>query len=120
MQNYVDRTRYEHRHLCGPRIVAKLTGAAKLSVENKPPGWLNQPEGAHVLIDHLRSLGRSAVPELVKGIQNYFIKMGRSKGKSMEAYITRSESEHEKLRKACARVQKDKSKKKPDRRVLQP
>ena len=54
MNYYVDGTKWEDRYLCGPRLVARLTGAAATACIGRPRGWLSNSWGADTLLEYLQ------------------------------------------------------------------
>ena len=55
------------RYLCGPKLAAELTGAAKRLVAGRPADWLSHSDGVRRLMDHLRtSLGKPQIAELTE------------------------------------------------------
>ena len=76
------------RYLCGPKLAAELTGAAKRLVAGRPADWLSHPDGVRRLMDHLRtSLGKPQIAELTERLSRFFKGSRRRTGKSMNDYI---------------------------------
>ena len=47
---YEDTVKWENRYLCGPRLAAELSGAAKAAIGNKKRGWLSRSDGVEKFI----------------------------------------------------------------------
>ena len=81
---------YHKRYLCGPRLSAELTGAAKRMLIGKPADWVSFNGGVQLFLQHLRqSLGRLRLPEATDFLNKYFRNGRRKYGESMNDYITR-------------------------------
>ena len=81
---------YQKRYLCGPRIQAELTGAARRLVAGKSPTWLSHSGGVRELMRHLRScLGKPQIAELSEFLNRYFKNSRRKPSESINEYVTR-------------------------------
>ena len=81
---------WEKRYLCGPKVAANLTGAAKRYVAGRHPSWLSHSKGVEDLLAHLRaSLGRPQVSDLTDHLSRYFKGSRRRSGGSINDYISR-------------------------------
>ena len=108
---YEASTAQHKRELCGPRLVAELTGAAKRMVAGRHPGWVAHYEGVRVLMEHLRGqLGRPQIPELTEHLSRYFKHCKRKPQESMNDYITRKAESYLRATQSLARVMKSKKK----------
>ena len=108
---YEASTAQHKRELCGPRLVAELTGAAKRMVAGRHPGWVAHYNGVQVLMDHLRGqLGRPQIPELTEHLSRYFKHCKRKAQESMNDYITRKAESYMRATQALGRVLKSKKK----------
>ena len=98
-------TQYQKRYLCGPRLQAELTGAAKRLVIGQRPEWLSFAGGVERLLEHLgRCLGKPQIPELTDLMSKYFRGSRRKTGESMSDYITRKCEIYIRAQQAMARV----------------
>ena len=78
------------RYLCGPKILAELTGAAKRLVAGKRHDWVSHTGGVQELMRHLRAcLGKPLVSDLTEHLNRYFKSSRRRPNESMNDYITR-------------------------------
>ena len=78
------------RYLCGPKLIAELTGAAKRLVAGKRHDWVSHNNGVQELMKHLRScLGKPQVSELTEHLNRYFKNSRRRANESINEYITR-------------------------------
>ena len=92
------------RYLCGPKLAAKLTGAAKRLVAGRPADWLSHPDGVRRLMNHLRtSLGKPQIAELTEQLSRFFKGSRRRAGESINDYITRK---NEIYLRACQALQR--------------
>ena len=83
-------TAWEKRYLCGPKLAAALTGAAKRHVSGRNPSWLSHGRGVQDLLNHLRaSLGRPQVSDLTEHLSRYFKGSRRRSGETINDYISR-------------------------------
>ena len=83
---------YQKRYLCGPRIQAELTEAARRLVAGKSPTWLSHSGGVRELMRHLRScLGKPQIAELSEFLilNRYFKNSRRKPSESINEYVTR-------------------------------
>ena len=81
---------WEKRYLCGPRLAAQLSGAAKRYVAGRHPSWLAHVRGVEDLLAHLRtSLGKPQVSDLTEHLSRYFKGSRRRSGESVNEYISR-------------------------------
>ena len=98
---------YHKRYLCGPRLLAELSGPAKKYVVGKRPNWLSFEGGVECLMSFLRDkLGRPQIPELSDYLNAYFRQSKRKKGESMNSYIVRKVELYARAKQALSRVQK--------------
>ncbi|CAE7794080.1 GIP [Symbiodinium sp. CCMP2592] len=78
------------RYLCGPKLLAELTGAAKRLVAGKRHDWVSHNGGVQDLMKHLRAcLGKPMVSDLTEHLNRYFKSSRRRPNESMNDYITR-------------------------------
>ena len=78
------------RYLCGPKLIAELTGAAKRLVAGKRHDWVSHTGGVQDLMKHLRScLGKPLVSDLTEHLNRYFKNSRRRANESVNDYITR-------------------------------
>ncbi|CAE7853715.1 RE1 [Symbiodinium sp. KB8] len=78
------------RYLCGPKLIAELTGAAKRLVAGKRHDWVSHNRGVRDLMKHLRAcLGKPLVSDLTEHLNRYFKSSRRRPNESMNDYITR-------------------------------
>ncbi|CAE7455783.1 RE1 [Symbiodinium sp. CCMP2592] len=78
------------RYLCGPKLLAELTGAAKRLVAGKPHDWVSHSRGVRDLMKHLRAcLGKPLVSDLTEHLNRYFKSSRRRPNETMNDYITR-------------------------------
>ena len=78
------------RYLCGPKLIAELTGAAKRLVAGKRHDWVSHNRGVQDLMKHLRAcLGKPLVSDLTEHLNRYFKSSRRRPNESMNDYITR-------------------------------
>lgn len=97
---------HHKRGLCGPKLVAELSGTARKFVVGKRPDWLSYVGGVQRLMDHLRAhLGRPQIPELSEILMRYFRQSRRKKGESMNDFIVRKCEIYTRARQALSRVQ---------------
>ena len=83
-------TAMNKRYLCGPKLIAELTGAAKRLVAGKRHDWVSHNNGVQELMKHLRScLGKPQVSELTEHLNRYFKNSRRRANESINEYITR-------------------------------
>lgn len=70
---YEETIKWESRYLCGPRLAAELSGAAKAAISNKKRGWLSCRDGVKKLLRCLRdSMLEPALPEIGNRLRSYF------------------------------------------------
>ena len=94
----------QKRYLCGPRLAAELTGAAKRLVAGRHPEWLSHNDGVRRLTEHLRtSLGKPLLSELTEQLSRFFKGSRRRSGESINDYITRK---NEIYLRACQALQR--------------
>ena len=100
----------EKRYLCGPRVASELRGPAKRVLIGRPADWLSYDGGIRRLIDALRlERGQPKVPEMSELLMRYFKGTRRSKGESMNDYVTRKAEAYTRAQQSMARYQKDHS-----------
>ena len=62
---YEETVKWESRYLCGPRLAAELTGAARTAIANKKRGWLSSQDGVGKLLRCLKeTMSEPALPEI--------------------------------------------------------
>ena len=94
----------QKRYLCGPRLAAEFTGAAKRLVAGRHPEWLSHHDGVRRLTEHLRhSLGKPLLSELTEQLSRFFKGSRRRSGESINDYITRK---NEIYLRACQALQR--------------
>lgn len=97
---------YHKRYLCGPRLVAELSGTARKFVTGKRPDWLSYEGGVQYLMEYLRaSLGKPRIAELTEYLNRYFRQSRRRRMESMNDYIVRKSDLYSRARQALSRVQ---------------
>ena len=98
----------QKRYLCGPRLAAELTGAAKRLVAGRHPEWLSHHDGVRRLTEHLRhSLGKPLLSELTEQLSRFFRGSRRRSGESINDYITRKNEIYLRACQALQRVAPD-------------
>ena len=107
---YEETVKWESRYLCGPRLAAELTGAAKAAIANKKRGWLSQQDCVMKLLRCLReSVSEPALPEISNQLKVYFKQLRRRRGESMAAFCVRHREEYARTCKALTRVMRESS-----------
>ena len=97
---------FHKRYLCGPKLIAELSGAARKHVMGKRPDWVSYNGGVSHLLRHLRScLGRPTIPEMTEYLNKYFRQSRRRRMETMNAYITRKMETYHRARQALSRVE---------------
>ena len=48
---YEETVKWENRYLCGPRLAAELSGAARVVLANKKGGWLSTQDGSGKVVE---------------------------------------------------------------------
>eukprot|EP00959_Pyramimonas_sp_CCMP1952_P454504 9470007-Pyramimonas_sp.AAC.1 len=105
VMNYVDGTKWEDRYLCGPRLVARLSGPAATACIGRPRGWLSSMWGADKLLEHLQqTVMRQPVEDVGHYMEEYFVKLRRRRGEGMAEYCLRVHESYQRLRVALARM----------------
>lgn len=105
---YEDTVKWESRYLCGPRLAAELTGAAKAAISGKRRGWLSCHDGVEKLLRCLRtSMSEPALPEIANQLRAYFKVLRRRRGETMTAFIVRHREEYARTCKAMTRVMQE-------------
>lgn len=105
---------YHKRYLSGPKLVAKLSGAARKLIVGKRPDWLSHANGVNHLMQHLRrSLGKPQIPELTEHLTKYFRGSERKKMETMNDYVTRKMETYARAKQALMRVQQYKKHRTP-------
>lgn len=105
---YEDTVKWENRYLCGPRLAAELSGAAKAAIGNKKRGWLSRSDGVEKLIHCLRdAMAEPALPEIANQLKVYFKLLRRRKGETMSAFCVRHREEYARTCKAMTRVMRE-------------
>ena len=96
---------HHKRDLCGPKLIAQLSGTARKFVVGKKPNWVSFNGGVQRLLDHLRqSLGRPKIPELSELLNRFFRSSRRRRMETMNDYIVRKVELYARTRQAMARV----------------
>ena len=104
---YVAGTKYNERYLCGPRLQSRLEGPARTSTRGKPRDWLSHDEGAETLLQHLQfELAKPEISDSGSMFEEFFVKLRRRRGESMQSWITRHGEAYERTRVSLARVLK--------------
>ncbi|CAK0847608.1 unnamed protein product [Prorocentrum cordatum] len=105
VMNYVDGMKWEDRYLCGPRLVARLTGAAATACIGRPRRWLSNSWGADYLLEYLqKNVMRQPVEDVGHYMEEYFVKLRRRRGEGMAEYCLRVHESYQRLRVALART----------------
>ena len=118
-RQFVEGTKIQERHLCGPRLEAQLTGRAESAVEGCRPGWLSTEHGVETLLRFLRThCANLELPDMGSHLQAFFYKLKRKKYEPMATWSTRYRNEYTKVRRALARLQRTESP--DDTEVLHP
>ena len=95
----------EKRYLCGPKIVAELTGAARRLVTGKGPTWISYNGGVQELLRHLRAcLGKPQISELSEFLNKYFKHSRRRPQETINDYVTRKCEVYLRAQQALRRV----------------
>ncbi len=109
---YEETVKWESRYLCGPRLAAELTGAARVVLANKKRGWLSTQDGVAKLLRCLReAMSEPALPEIANQLRLYFKVLKRRRGEPMAAFCARHREEYAKACKALTRVMKERKSK---------
>ena len=102
---YVDGTKVQERYLCGPRLAARLSGAAREAILHKRRGWLSSAGGAERLLRTLRrNVYTTEVSEVGHHIEPFLFHLRRRRGETISGWINRSRNRYHELRVALARV----------------
>lgn len=102
---YEETVKWENRYLCGPRLAAELSGAARAAIANKKRGWLSVQDGVAKLLRCLRTtMSEPALPEISNQLRLYFKVFRRRRGETMAAYCARHREEYARTCKALTRV----------------
>ena len=105
---YEETVKWENRYLCGPRLAAELSGAAKAAISNKKRGWLSREDGVEKLMKCLKeAMSEPALPEIANQLRAYFKVLRRRRGESMAAFCVRHREEYARTCKALTRVMKE-------------
>ena len=97
---------WHKRYLCGPKLIAELSGPARKHVTGKRPDWVSYDGGVTHLLRHLRDcLGRPAIPEMTEHLNRYFRQSRRKRFETMNAYVTRKTETYHRARQALSRIQ---------------
>ena len=95
---------FQKRYLCGPRLAAELTGAARRLVSGRSPDWLSDNDGVKRLMAHLRQcLGKPQIAELTEQLSKFFKGSRRRSGEGINDYISRK---NEIYLRACQALQR--------------
>ena len=74
-------------------------------MRGQPRNWLSHEHGADILIDYLRNeLARPDIPDSGALFEEFFVKIRRRRGESMQSWTTRHRDTYERMRVALARV----------------
>ena len=102
---FVETTKWSNRYLCGPRLAAELSGAAKASIVGKKSTWLSHDKGVHRLLQHLQeAISEPVLPEVGNALRTYFKSLRRKRGESMTGFCVRHREEYEKACRALTRM----------------
>ncbi|CAE7171651.1 unnamed protein product, partial [Symbiodinium pilosum] len=105
---YVQATKWESRYLCGPRLAAELSGAAKAAVANKKASWLASDDGVQRLLRHLQEVvSEPVLPEVGNALRGYFKTLRRKRGETITSFCIRHREEYEKACRALTRMLQD-------------
>ena len=105
---YVQATKWESRYLCGPRLAAELSGAAKAAVTNKKASWLASDDGVQRLLRHLQEVvSEPVLPEVGNALRGYFKTLRRKRGETITSFCIRHREEYEKACRALTRMLRD-------------
>ncbi|OLP75091.1 hypothetical protein AK812_SmicGene45175 [Symbiodinium microadriaticum] len=95
----------EKRYLCGPKILAELTGAARRLVAGKGATWISYSGGVNELLRHLRAcLGKPQISELSEFLNKYFKHSRRRPQETINDYVTRKCEVYLRAQQALRRV----------------
>ena len=96
---------WQKRYMCGPKLIAELSGAAKRMIIDKPANWVSFNGGVELLLGHLREcLGRPQVTELTEYLNQYFRNSRRKPGETINSYVTRKTEIYMRARQALRRL----------------
>ena len=105
---YEETVKWESRYLCGPRLAAELTGAARTAIANKKRGWLSSQDGVGKLLRCLKeTMSEPALPEISNQPKTYFKLLRRRRGESMVSFCVRHREEYARTCKALTRVMRE-------------
>ena len=105
---YEETVKWESRYLCGPRLAAELTGAARTAISNKKRGWLSSQDGVGKLLRCLKeTMSEPALPEISNQLKTYFKMLKHRRGESMVAFCVRHREEYARTCKALTRVMRE-------------
>ncbi|CAK8992683.1 unnamed protein product [Durusdinium trenchii] len=105
---YEETVKWESRYLCGPRLAAELTGAARTAIANKKRGWLSSQDGVGKLLRCLKeTMSEPALPEISNQLKTYFKLLRRRRGESMVSFCVRHREEYARTCKALTRVMRE-------------
>ncbi|CAK9089508.1 Copia protein [Durusdinium trenchii] len=105
---YEETVKWESRYLCGPRLAAELTGAARTAIANKKRGWLSSQDGVGKLLRCLKeTMSEPALPEISNQLKTYFKLLRRRRGESMVSFCVRHREEYARTCKALTRVMQE-------------
>ena len=95
----------EKRYLCGPKILAELTGSARRLVAGKGASWISYNGGVGELLRHLRAcLGKPQISELSEFLNKYFKHSRRRPQETINDYVTRKCEVYLRAQQALRRV----------------
>ena len=107
---YVYSTQEKERNLCAPRLVRKLSGAAKNAVRGIKPQALDGRRGVTKLLQVLvKRIGELPIPDLAGRFDDFFFKLARRPYESMAEWGIRHMDVYDKLQHALQRVKEGKS-----------
>ena len=96
---------HHKRDLCGPRLLAELSGTARKYAVGKKATWLSFNGGVAYLMDYLRkSLGKPQIPELSENLNRYFRQGKRQRQETMNEYIVRKTEAYARAKQSMSRV----------------
>ena len=105
VMNCVDGARWEDQYLRGPRLVAKLTGAAATACIGRPRDWQSSKWDADILLEYLqKNVMRQPVEDVGHYMEEYFVKQRLRRGEGMAEYCLRAHESYQRLRVALARM----------------
>lgn len=105
---YQETLEWHKQYLAGPRLARALSGAAAVAIRHQPAGWLSNPKGVAVLLQHLEQhLRRPSLPDAGHMISRFFFGLKRRRGETMGAWILRHQETYEDAGRALRRATKE-------------